>query len=223
MLKDSLTLLQGYYSYLLMSLYTDNLLKEGKIPHITTPVIYHTTKDTDIQLNATRINQLITQIGEQPDEKNVYGYLGYMSGIKGMLGVCMDMTSTSLWWRKFLQKTMGSQYEAYTHSIRFCRNLLTHQQTPNFQVSRDDLLTQKEYLIRSGKRIVALSFRYSDLLGDKRTGSSSYGFHITINTTTLLTKRTLFTIIDQHTLFMLAESVYNLASLYQQTLKPWAK
>ncbi|MEI7477334.1 MAG: hypothetical protein WCJ81_02110 [bacterium] len=96
MLKDSLTLLQGYYSYLLMSLYTDNLLKEGKIPHITTPVIYHTTKDTDIQLNATRINQLITQIGEQPDEKNVYGYLGYMSGIKGMLGVCMDMTSTSL-------------------------------------------------------------------------------------------------------------------------------
>jgi hypothetical protein len=70
-------------------------------------------------------------------------------------------------------------------------------------------LLQKDKL-GDEKRIISLTFKYKDIFGSTWKGSASYGFTISINTTTLQHKRTLFDIIDEHNLFMLAESVYNI-------------
>jgi hypothetical protein len=86
------------------------------------------------------------------------------------------------------------------------------------RISNRDLLLQKDKLGEE-KRIISLTFQYKDIFGSARKGSPAYGFHISINTTTLQQKRTLFDIIDEHTLFMLAESVYNITDNHKDAHK----
>ena len=81
-------------------------------------------------------------------------------------------------------------------------------------MSHYDVKSQKEKLREADKRIITLTFHYKDIFDGERKGSPSYGFHISINTATLHTKRTLLDIIDEHTMFMLAESVYNITDHY---------
>lgn len=45
-ITESINLIQGFYSYLLLSLYTDVLMKQGKIPLPTSDVILPTTTKT---------------------------------------------------------------------------------------------------------------------------------------------------------------------------------
>ncbi len=213
-LNESLTLLKWYYSYLLLSMYTDVLMKEGKIIAPTWEVVLPTSASSWIKLNTKRIATLLEQIKAAPKSKNVYWYLSYISSMKGLLGVFMDMHSRFAPRRTYLKKLLWSRYEPYIHCIRLCRNLLTHQHTPDVRLSQHDLETQKEKLMQIDKRIISLSFHYKDIFTWDRKGSDTYGFHISINTATLHTKRTLFDIIDEHTLFMLAESVYNVSDHY---------
>jgi hypothetical protein len=86
------------------------------------------------------------------------------------------------------------------------------------RLSNHDLLLQKDKLGEE-KRIISLTFQYKDIFGSARKGSDSYGFTISINTTTLQHKRTLFDIIDEHNLFMLAESVYNITDNHKDIIK----
>ncbi len=216
---DSLTLLQWYYSYLVLSLYTDVLMKQGKIPQPQSDIILATGSQNGIKLNTKRINTLLEQIQKSPNSKNVYGYLSYISSMKWLLGVFLDMHSRSSTRRQFLKKTLGNKYEAYIETIRLCRNLLTHQHTVDITLSAHDLERAREKLWNTGKRIISLSFHYKDIFAADRHGSATYGFHISINTATLHNKRTLFDIIDEHTLFMLAESVYNLSDHYKSQKK----
>ncbi len=216
---DSLTLLQWYYSYLVLSQYTDVLMKQGKIPHPKDDIILTSSAQNWIKLNTKRIKTLLEQIEKSPKSKNVYWYLSYISSMKWLLGVFLDMHSRSATWRLFLKKTLGPKYEAYIQTIRLCRNLLTHQHTVDVTISPSDLERAKEKLWHTGKRIISMTFHYKDIFWADRHGSASYGFHLSINTATLHTKRTLFDIIDEHTLFMLAESIYNLSDHYKSSIK----
>jgi hypothetical protein len=222
-LHESLSLLQGYYSYFLLLLYTDNLMKKGKIATPTDDVVLSTWSKSWIKLNTNRIRNLLQQIQKSPDAKNVYGYLGYVSGIKWLFGIFMDLFSTSSPRRTFLKHTLWQRYDAYIHIIRVCRNLLTHQHTPDLRISQRDIELQMEKLLEADKRIISLTFHYKDIFWKDREGSASYWFHISLNTTTLHTKRTLFDLIDEHTMFMLAESVFNLSEHYLKTHKHHAK
>lgn len=215
--NNSLTLLQWYYSYFLLSLYTDVLMKEWSIPLAEKDIILTTNSQNGIKLNTKRINTILEQIQKAPNSKNVYGYLSYISSMKWLLGVFLDMHSRSAPWRLFLKKTLGNKYEAYIELIRFCRNLLTHQHTVDITLSPSDIERAKETLGNTGKRIISITFHYHDIFGSAWKWAKTYGFHVSINTSTLHTKRRLFDIIDEHTLFMLAESVYNLSEHYKNT------
>lgn len=214
-LNESLTLLQWYYSYFLLSLYTDSLMKAWKINKPSWDVILSTGDKSWIRLNTKRITTLLDQIEKAPKSKNVYGYLWYISSMKWLLGTFMDMHSRSSTWRTYVKKLLGWRYEAYIHCIRVCRNLLTHQHSTDLRISKYDLESQKEKLLEADKRIIWLSFNYKDIFWKARQWAPTYGFHVSINTATLHTKRTLFDIIDEHTLFMLAESVYNITDHYK--------
>lgn len=218
-LNESLTLLQWYYSYFLLSLYTDTLMKQGKINKPTGEVILSTWDKSWIKLNTKRITTLLEQIEKSPKSKNVYGYLWYISSIKWLFGICMDMHSRSSSWRTYLKKLLWQRYDSYIHCIRVARNLLTHQHTTDLRMSKYDVASQRIKLSESDKRIISLSFQYKEIFGKIREWSPSYWFHISINTATLHTKRTLFDIIDEHTLFMLAESVFNIAEQYTKSHK----
>lgn len=235
-MKETIALLQGYYSYFLLGLYTDILMKEWKIPlsselspdtipsnkKTITPgkepqpqtIILKTGERTAIKLNTTRIDKLLEQIKKQPEGRNVYGYLSFISSIKGVFGVFLDMHARYPARRTFLQKTLGKEYTSYIQIVRFCRNLLTHQQSADMTMSKQDKESALFRLTETGKRIVSLSFSYKDIFWAERKWLPTYGFHASINTATLHAKKTLFSIIDQHTLFMLAESVYNISDYY---------
>ena len=223
-MKDTLALLQGYYSYFLLSLYTDILLKEGKIEIAgkwpsgeSQDVVLSLGSWSAIRLNTKRINTLLTQIKANPTSKNVYGFLSFISSLKWVFGVFLDMEAKYLPWRRFLQKTLGKEYDGYMQTVRFCRNLLTHQHSTKLQMSARDKESALFRFAETGKRIISLSFSYKELFGSYWKGTASYGFHTSINTETLKTKKTLFSIIDEHTLFMLAESVFNITEYYLVT------
>lgn len=215
-LNESLTLLQWYYSYFLLSLYTDTLMKQGKISKPTGEVILSTWDKSWIKLNTKRITTLLEQIEKSPKSKNVYWYLWYISSIKWLFGIFMDMHSRSSAWRTYLKNLLWQRYDSYIHCMRVARNLLTHQHSADLRMSKYDLDSQKTKLLEAEKRIISLSFHYKEIFGKVREWAPTYGFHISINTATLHTKRTLFDIIDEHTLFMLAESVFNIAEQYKK-------
>ena len=218
-LTESLTLLQGYYSYFLLSLYTDTLMKHWKISKPTGEVILSTWDKSWIKLNTKRITTLLEQIEKSPKSKNVYWYLWYISSIKWLFGIFMDMHSRSSAWRTYVKNLLGQRYDSYIHCIRVARNLLTHQHSADLRMSKYDLDSQKTKLLEAEKRIISLAFQYKEIFWKVREWAPSYGFHISINTATLHTKRTLFDIIDEHTLFMLAESVFNIAEQYSKGQK----
>ena len=62
-----------------------------------------------------------------------------------------------------MKEILGSQYDAYIHCIRLCRNLLTHQHTADLRLSKYDLESQKERLLETEKRIISLSFHYKEI------------------------------------------------------------
>lgn len=223
-MKDTLALLQGYYSYFLLSLYTDVLLKKGKVEMAgqwpkeeNQEIVISLGTWSAIRLNTKRINALLAQIKDNPTSKNVYGFLSFISSLKWVFGVFLDMETRYLPWRRFLQKTLGKEYDGYMQTVRFCRNLLTHQHSTKLQMSARDKESALFRFAETGKRIISLSFSYKELFGSHWKGSASYGFHTSINTETLKTKKTLFSIIDEHTLFMLAESVFNITEYYLAT------
>lgn len=216
-MNNAIALLQWYYSYFLISLYTDVLLKEGTFPAPKQEITLKTSEQTGIKLNTKRIRSLVEQIKQHPQDKNVFGYLSYISSIKGLFGVFLDMHTRNHAWRKYIQKMLGNKYDAYIQTIRLCRNLLTHQQTVEVSISRLDLERAKDKLLQTWKRIISFSFHYKEIFGDAWNGSPAYWFHISINTATLHQKRTLFDILDEHTLFMIAESIYNLSDHYKTT------
>lgn len=213
-IQESLKLIQWYYSYFLLSLYTDDLMKQGKIALPAGDIVIKTTSANSIKLNTKRITTILDQIKASPQAKNVYWYFSYVSSIKWLFGIFMDMHTRSPEWKTYLKELLGQRYHAYIHAIRICRNLLTHQHTTDFRLSKYDIASQHESLSQSDKRIITLTFLYKEIFSHARKGSDLYGFHISINTSTLHTKRTLFDIIDEHTMFMLAESVYNITDFY---------
>lgn len=215
-LNESLTLLQWYYSYFLLSLYTDTLMKQWKISKPIGEVILSTWDKSWIKLNTKRITTLLEQIEKSPKSKNVYWYLWYISSMKWLFGIFMDMHSRSSAWRTYLKNLLWQRYESYIHCIRVARNLLTHQHNVDLRISKYDLDSQKTKLLEAEKRIISLSFHYKEIFWKVREWTPTYWFHISINTATLHTKRTLFDIIDEHTLFMLAESVFNIAEQYKK-------
>jgi len=158
-------------------------------------------------LDTQRIASIITQIRANPTAKNVYGHLGYISALKGVFGSFLDVYARSVTRRNYIKKTLGGQAEGYIIGMRVCRNLLTHQHTGHVHLRKYDQERLEEELQKTGKRIVSCSFHYADLFGKSWTGGKSYGFTMTINTTTFHTKRTVRDIVDEHTMYMLAESV----------------
>ena len=213
-IQDSLKLIQWYYSYFLLSLYTDDLMKQGNIALPSWDIVIKTTSANSIKLNTKRITTILDQIKASPQSKNVYWYFSYVSSIKWLFGIFMDMHTRSPEWKSYLKDLLWQRYHAYIHAIRICRNLLTHQHTTDFRLSKYDIASQHESLLQSDKRIISLTFLYKDIFWNTRKWQDSYWFHISINTSTLHSKRTLFDIIDEHTMFMLAESVYNLTDYY---------
>lgn len=225
-MKDTLILLQGYYSYFLLGLYVDILMKKGEVPlpdqrnwkkkkwEKPQELILQVSKTNAIKLNTTRITALLEQIRKHPEGRNVYGHLWFISSLKGLLGTFLDMNARYPTRRKFLKQTLGNEYEDYMQIVRFCRNLITHQYSADVSISTRDKQLALEKLTETGKRIVSVSFSYKDIFGKEWTGSAAYWFHISINTAALRGKNTLFAIVDEHSLFMLAESIYNITNYY---------
>jgi hypothetical protein len=79
-----------------------------------------------------------------------------------------------------------------------------------------DIQSQRDSLQKTEKRIVSCHFNYADIFGKDRKGEKAYGFSISINTATLHTKRTLWDIVDEHTLTMLAESIATICEHYKE-------
>lgn len=163
------------------------------------------------------VKSLMNQIHENPDKKNIFGYLIEISAFRGIFGTMRELLDSNETFSNYAKIKLGNQYFSFEQTIRLIRNVLSHTTTSGILLRIEDFVKQRDFLIHEKDPLVKFDFVYSENRTE-RTGSKEYGIHLALDFTKFQEGQSLFDMVSLHQLYMLAELCSNLCELCAATL-----
>jgi len=213
-----LDLIQGYYNYLTLGKFLEQIIKDNDLSKYAVDFPIATWDNTSFNISQSRTKQLLSEIYQNSDKKNLFGYITEISAFKGLFGVVRELVDNNEPFQQFLDKTLGKQKFPFDQIIRFCRNILVHAIDSNISISQDDFYNQKSRLQNQEKHRIIFNFKYSKFIKERK-GSKDYGIYIKVDFSKLQNNQSFFNIIPLHQLYLLSELCYNLAKIFRHQIK----
>lgn len=210
-MNDYLVLLQGYYKFLLLGKYFEDMTKKTDLK-LEENLQIETGEHTKFILKANQISSLLSEIHKRPEARNVYGYLTEVSAFRGIFSVMREMIKKLPTFRTYLQEIFGEEYFAFEQIVRFLRNVLSHSTTPSISIELADFDKQKEYLTSQKVKKLNLHFVYAEHLKE-REGSKEYACDISLDLFKLKPLTPLDKVISLHQRYVLAELCFNVTKI----------
>ncbi len=224
--KNSLDLIQSYYRFLYLGLFLEDIIKESDFSWLAKDVKIKTWTDTQFTLKKKTIENLLTEIYNNPEKQNIFWFFTQISMFRWIAATIKELLEVRNDFRSFLQDNLKWQYFQFEQSISFIRNVLSHNTQFNIKLKSHDYKSQKIYLLERGKTNINLNFNYNKIFPKYWSWSESYWYNIKINFKRLNPWDSFFDIISVHKLFLLSESCYNMIEIYksqQKTTISWNK
>lgn len=213
-LEKQIALLQGYYKYLYLWGFLNQVIKDNDLSKYAVDLPIDTWDGSKFTLKGTTIKKNLADIYRHADKKNFFGYITQISALKWVFGVTRELLETSDAFSSFLKKKLGKQYFPFDQITRFCRNVLVHAMDPDISLVRENFEWQKTYLKEQEKHKIIFSFKYADFI-QEWTGNSDYGVYIKVDFNRLRVGMKFFDVVKLHDLYLLAELCYNLSVIYK--------
>ena len=216
-LSNNIQMIQSYYRFLMLGKYMEHHIKSEKHEITVADLRITTGEHSSFGIKLPMIKSLMTQIHENPNKKNIFGYLIEVSAFRGIFGIMRELLDSNPTFFAYSSQRLWSQYFSFEQSIRLIRNVLSHTTTSGIILNIEDFVKQRDFLIHEKDPVIKFDFVYADNWKE-RTGSKDYGIHLEFNFTKFQEGQSLFDIISLHQLYMLAELCSNLCELCSSTL-----
>lgn len=217
-LIDNIILLQSYYKFLLLGKYLENQIKTKDISDKITDIKLKTWLKSYFNINSKIIKPLLISTFNNPDKKNLFGYLIELSSFRWVFNSLKEIMDWQPTIQNFLKKTLSDQYFALEQITKFIRNVLSHTTSTHINLKTDDFIKQKDFLIKNKKQKIHLKFLYSQYF-KQREWSKDYWVDIQIDFSKIKNWQSLFDIISIHQMYLLAELCYNISQIIKTKIK----
>lgn len=212
---ESLSLLQGYYTFLYLGGFLDTMIREKDYSSQARDTKIQTGENSSFLLKKDKIQHLLESFHKQWSSKNLFGYMVEINGLRGVFSTMRELLDNDKHFHSFIKKTLWKQFFPFEQIIIFVRNVLTHTQEINPVLDRENIVRQKTYLFDKNIQSVVFSFRYAEHI-DEWSWSSDYGINASLHFKKIRQGNTLFDIVPLHTLYLMAELCFNLCEIYKQ-------
>ena len=210
---SQITLLQGYYKYLSLSMFLDYHIKFDGSFFVEDTIRISTWEKTAIALNTSMIQKILADIRKHPDKKNIFGYLSTISGLRGVFSVMKDFMQQDDWFERFLKELLGVQFSSFQKILYFCRNVLSHHINADIVLTREDY--EKQMLMLNQTPHLKFDMLYKDVFWAVWKGKDTYGLSIDIDTKNIKEWQKYADIVGWHEQWLLAELCYNFSEYYK--------
>lgn len=210
-------MIQSYYRFLMLWKYMEHHIKSEHHEIQVSDLRIATGEHSSFGIKLPMIKSLMKQIHENPDKKNIFGYLVEVSAFRGIFGIMRELLDSTSPFFVYSSQRLWSQYFAFEQSIRLIRNVLSHTTTSGIILNIEDFVKQRDFLIHEKDPVVKFDFVYAEHWKEW-TWSKDYGIHLELDFTKFKEGQSLFDSISLHQLYMLAELCSNLSELFSTTL-----
>lgn len=218
----NIQLLQGYYRFLSLGKYLEFLIQSKDFSKDVLDIAIMTGKKSHFGIRSSLVKNLLKQIHEKPEQKNIFWYLVEISSFRGIFGIMRELLENNQNFKKFIQKKLDIEYFSFEQTIRLVRNVLSHTTTAEICIKRDDFIKQKDFLLHQKINNIKFDFLYAKNREEWKW-KADYGVSVFIDFETLKEWTPLFDIIPLHNLYLLSELCYNLCEIFRvqtSTKKP---
>ena len=223
-----LRLIQGYYHFLMLGKFMEQLMLTNDLSDLAMDYPLRTGKTTSFMLKERMLKRLFTSFYGHQEQRNVYGYLTEISAFRGIFSVMREMIENDANFREYLKDLLKDQYFPFEQLIRFLRNILNHTTTSSLKLKLEDYEVQRDFILSpkvqrvqklNGSARITLDFHYSEYVA-QRKGSPEYWIQLSIDFKKLKPDLQLEKLVSWHQLYLLSELCFNIAQLADQYFKP---
>ena len=223
-----LRLIQGYYHFLMLGKFMEQLMLTNDLSDLAMDYPLRTGKNTSFMLKERMLKRLFTSFYGHQEQRNVYGYLTEISAFRGIFSVMREMIENDANFREYLKDLLKDQYFPFEQLIRFLRNILNHTTTSSLKLKLEDYEVQRDFILSpkvqrvqklNGSARITLDFHYSEYVA-QRKGSPEYWIQLSIDFKKLKPDLQLEKLVSWHQLYLLSELCFNIAQLADQYFKP---
>lgn len=223
-----LRLIQGYYHFLMLGKFMEQLMLTNDLSDLAMDYPLRTGKTTSFMLKERMLKRLFTSFYGHQEQRNVYGYLTEISAFRGIFSVMREMIENDANFREYLKDLLKDQYFPFEQLIRFLRNVLNHTTTSSLKLKLEDYEVQRDFILSpkvqrvqklNGSARITLDFHYSEYVA-QRKGSPEYWIQLSIDFKKLKPDLQLEKLVSWHQLYLLSELCFNIAQLADQHFKP---
>lgn len=223
-----LRLIQGYYHFLMLGKFMEQLMLTNDLSDLAMDYPLRTGKNTSFMLKERMLKRLFTSFYGHQEQRNVYGYLTEISAFRGIFSVMREMIENDANFREYLKDLLKDQYFPFEQLIRFLRNVLNHTTTSSLKLKLEDYEVQRDFILSpkvqrvqklNGSARITLDFHYSEYVA-QRKGSPEYWIQLSIDFKKLKPDLQLEKLVSWHQLYLLSELCFNIAQLADQHFKP---
>ena len=223
-----LRLIQGYYHFLMLGKFMEQLMLTNDLSDLAMDYPLRTGKSTSFMLKERMLKRLFTSFYGHQEQRNVYGYLTEISAFRGIFSVMREMIENDANFREYLKDLLKDQYFPFEQLIRFLRNVLNHTTTSSLKLKLEDYEVQRDFILSpkvqrvqklNGSARITLDFHYSKYVA-QRKGSLEYWIQLSIDFKKLKPDLQLEKLVSWHQLYLLSELCFNIAQLADQYFKP---
>lgn len=210
----NIQLLQSYYRFLSLGKYLEFLIQSKDFSKEVLDIAIVTGEKSHFGIRSSLVKNLLKQIHEKADQKNIFWYLVEISAFRGIFGIMRELLENNEKFKRFVVSRLYEHYFDFEQIIRLIRNILSHTTTADLIIKNDAFIKQRDFLIYAKNPVVSFKFSYADYWKEWQ-GNKKYWLDVTISFNKLKEGDSLFDIISLHQLYILAELCYNLCEVFR--------
>ncbi len=211
-LNNNIQMIQSYYRFLMLGKYMEHHIKAEKHEITVSELRIPTGVHSSFGIRLPMIQGLMKQIHDNPDKKNIFGYLVEISAFRGIFGIMRELLDNNTIFSAYAVKRLWAQYFSFEQTIKLVRNVLSHTTTSGIILNIEDFVKQRDFLIYKKDPIIKFDFIYAEHRKEW-TGGKEYWIHLELDFTSFKDGQSLLDIVSLHQLYMLSELCSNLCEL----------
>lgn len=217
-LRENIILIQSYYKFLLLGKYLEDTLKRKDFSEDIKKVKIKTWPNSNFDINTNYVKNILHEIHEKPDQKNVFGYLVEMSAIKWILSTTRETLENNESFLEFVSERLQKEFFDFDQILRLTRNILSHSTTANANIKNEDFEKQKSFLEFKKKTKLNFDMKYSTYFTERKW-NPDYQIKIELDINKLKEWKSIFEYISMHQLYLLCEFCFNLSEIFRKYKK----
>jgi hypothetical protein len=217
-LRENIILIQSYYKFLLVGKYLEDTLKRKDFSEDIKKVRIKTWTNSNFDINTKHVKNILHEIHEKPDQKNVFGYLVEMSAIKWILSTTRETMENNESFLEFVSERLQKEFFDFDQILRLTRNILSHSTTANANIKHEDFEKQKSFLEFKKNTKLNFEMKYSTYFTERKW-NPDYQIKIELDIEKLKEWKSIFEYISMHQLYLLCEFCFNLSEIFRKYKK----